>query len=354
MSLKYLHLSVFFDSVQRHGGTKRSQQLVEVLSELGIKSFNPVKPIKNSVQFSLKHPILLLQSTLFAIYLFLFKGVNLKGTIQFALRASYPIYLLRKFKPDILLHETAPGFTLIFMHYLKWKSIKYIAIPHNIEFMVPNQNHSGFRSLAAAFENEIEGYRSASSVKVICDYDKSVLACLGINSTVFAYYPIKEDLKSFSEVRKFRTQQVFKKTYLAMGTIGNKPTYDGAKALLEFTRRQINDLNLIVAGYGTEQFSDYHSESVSVLGGVDSATLDNLLKNSKALLINQPQTTGFLTKIVEFNLCGIPMLVLSDYAQARNLQDFGIYCVRINEIDKAEVQPPSCFFEKPCVNDLIL
>ena len=200
MKSKYLHFSVFLGSVQRHGGTKRSNQLVEVLSEQRVESFNPVKSIKDSVQFSLKHPILLLQSVLFAIYLFLFKRANLKGAIQFALRASYPIHLLNKYKPETVFHETAPGFTLIFMQYLKWKKIQYIAIPHNIEFMVPSQKPQGFPGLAAAFECEIEGYRSALSVKVICDYDKSILACFGINSTVFPYYPIKIDLKNLEEL----------------------------------------------------------------------------------------------------------------------------------------------------------
>lgn len=353
MNSKYLHFSVFFDSVHRHGGTKRSQQLVEVLSEVGVESYNPVKPLKDSIKFSLKHPFLFLQSFLFAIYLLLFEGANLKGTIQFAVSASYPLYLLNKYEPETVLHETAPGFTLMFMQFLKWKKIQYIAIPHNIEFMVPSQKPSGFRNLAAAFASEVDGYKTASEVRVICDYDKSVLACLGINSTVFSYYPIKKDLETFSKVLKFRSQQVFENTYLALGTVGNKPTYDGVKALLDFKKQHINDFNLIVAGYGTEKFSDHQSDTVSILGGVDSETLDDLLKTSKALLINQPQTTGFLTKIVEFNLCGITMMVLSDYVQAINLQDHGIYCVSINEIDGVGVQPPNNFFKKPCLNDLL-
>lgn len=354
MSFKYLHFSVFIDSVQRHGGTKRSQQLVEVLSGEGVESYNPVKTLKDSIKFSIKHPFLLLQSVLFAIYLFLFKGANLKGTIKFALLASYPLFLLNKYQPETVFHETAPGFTLMFMQYLRWKKIKYIAIPHNIEFMVPNQTPSGFRNIAAAFACEVEGYKAATGIRVICDYDKTILACLGINSSVFSYYPINEDLEAFSAVFEFRSQQVFEKTYLALGTVGNKPTFDGVKALLDFKKQNINDFNLVLAGYGTEQFSDYQSDTVSVLGGVNTETLDDLLKNSKALLINQPQTTGFLTKIVEFNLCGIPMLVLSDYAQAKNLQDYGVYCVSINEIDKLEVQPPSRFFEKPFVSELML
>lgn len=353
MKKKYIHFSAFWGSNQRHGGTKRSEQLVEVLSDRGIESFNISLGIKESSKFALRNPILSLKSALFSIYLLIFKGVSLKGAVGYALRAPYPQYLLLKYKPETLFYETAPGFTLLFMEYLKWRKIDFIALPHNIEFMVPNQKNWVFRDLSYAFTSEVECYKAAPHVKVISDYDKSILACLGINSTVFPYYPTKKDMDEFIEIRHKRKNTPFNDIYLALGSVGNKPTYEGMKLLLGFKYHCVIDFNLVVAGYGTELFSDYESESTKILGEVAHEDLKELLIGSKALLINQPQTTGFLTKIIEFNLCGIPILVMSDYIQARNLEEYGVYCVKAKEIGDSIIRDGTLFFEKPSSEDLL-
>ena len=49
------------------------------------------------------------------------------------------------------------------------------------------------------------------------------------------------------------------------------------------------------------------------------------MKNCKCLIINQAQTSGFLTKIVEFNLARIPILITSNYYQAKSLEEYGVF-----------------------------
>ena len=54
------------------------------------------------------------------------------------------------------------------------------------------------------------------------------------------------------------------------------------------------------------------------------------MKNAKCLIINQVQTSGFLIKLVEFNLAGIPILITSDYFQAKNLEKYGIFYKKLD------------------------
>ena len=57
------------------------------------------------------------------------------------------------------------------------------------------------------------------------------------------------------------------------------------------------------------------------------------MKNCKCLIINQSQTSGFLTKIVDFNLARIPILVTSNYYQAKNLENYGIFFKEVKLIN---------------------
>ena len=75
------------------------------------------------------------------------------------------------------------------------------------------------------------------------------------------------------------------------------------------------------------------------------------MKNCKCLIINQAQTSGFLTKIVEFNLAGIPIIVTSNYYQAKNLEEYGIFNKDIKYLSKyllnRLLSKKYKFFEKP-------
>jgi len=154
-------------------------------------------------------------------------------------------------------------------------------------------------------------------------------------------------------VRLKRANLSFENTYFMLGAVGNKPTFDGVKSLLDYKSTHEGEYCLIVAGYGTEAFKEYDSESIKVLGSIDSQKLNELMDSSKALLINQPQTTGFLTKIVEFNLSGIPMFILSGYLQGRHLEEYGIHCLKAEEVGKLNPVFPKKFFNKPKNNDLL-
>ena len=346
--MKYLHFSVFYGNKFRHGGVKRSEQLSEILNKCQhIYSTNPYSLFRQALKSCLVRPFIWAEASFFFFYLFALKGLTFKSWLKFSAQAVNPIALIKKHQPDIIYLETAPGISLALMQYLKWKNINYIAIPHNIEFMVPCQDPSGFRSLAYAFECEIDGYRAADSVKVICDFDRSLLACLRVDSEVLPYYPTEDEERFCLDIRNQRNRSDKKEFLLLLGSTSNTPTYNGMLSFIREFSNKKSPYSLFVAGYGSDQFSEFRSQKVHILGSINKIKLKELLISCTALIIHQPQTTGFLTKIVEFNLCGIPILITSDYAQADHLEDYGI--VKTNLTDCRIVQA-SKFFPRSLSN----
>jgi hypothetical protein len=88
-----------------------------------------------------------------------------------------------------------------------------------------------------------------------------------------------------------------------------------------------------IAGYGTEKLEAYIPKRSSIVlhGSVTQAVLDNLLTKVDAILINQPYTSGALTRIPEMFIAGIP--VICNEASARSYFNYhGVYLFH-NEID---------------------
>lgn len=342
--MRYLHLSIFYGHSRRHGGVRRSEQLYEILESTdGIegKSLNPYMNLSSSLLQALKNPITFLISLVFASYLLIAKGLSIKGFFKYSLVSVGLMRAIKQYRFDLLLLETAPGVSIPFMHYLSWRRMEYVAIPHNIEFLVPSQVQDVFRGIHYAYLAELTGYRSASQVLAISDLDAVILRCGGVKSHTLEYRPIKADLKRFEVIRSRRLDSSKSGGFLLLGTVNNAPTKKGVEDLLKLFQSTGSKLPLIVAGFGTEMFLDYNNDTVQVLGSVTNSQLDSLISNATALLVNQPQTTGFLTKIIEMNYCGLPQIILGDYMQARGMEQYGIICVSTELLGELEI--PSNF-----------
>lgn len=330
--MKYLHLSIFCGHTKRHGGTRRSEQLQELLEGADGVSVNPYLKLKPSLLVALRHPLTFLHALGFSAYLYATCGLSFRGFLQYAASSVNLVKVLERHTFDIVLHETAPGISIPFMRYLAWRGIDYVAIPHNIEYLVPGQVMKAFRANHRVYQTEIAGYRSARQVLSICDFDTAILRCSGANVRTLEYRPIRRDRERFDLIRERRAARANAAGFLLLGTVENTPTFNGVKALLDTLRAINSELRLTVAGYGTEVFRDYQSDTVTVLGSVSESQVESLLISATALLINQPQTTGFLTKIVEMNLCGLPQVIVSDYFQAEGMERFGIVKARAESL----------------------
>lgn len=354
--MKYLHLSIFDGHSKRHGGTRRSEQLRELLEDAGGLSgvtVNPYLGVKAALRFSLRHPITFGSALLFSAKLYATRGLSFRGFLQYAVCSTNLMMVFDQHDFDLVLHETAPGISIPFMQFMAAQGIDFIAIPHNIEYLVPGQVMKAFRSNHRVYQTEIEGYRAARQVLSICDFDTAILRCNSVNAHTLEYRPTRLDRERCMRIRAARAAHESFEGFLLLGTVENKPTFDGTKALLEAMRVIQPELKLTIAGYGTEKFKSYESDKVTVLGSVTDPEVDALLCQTSALLINQPQTTGFLTKVVEMNLSGVPQLIVSDYFQVAGLERFGILKAKIESLHDEKIAGPFQLF--PEVNfDVLL
>lgn len=351
--MKYLHFSIFLNHTKRHGGVKRSDQITSYLAAASGMSENPYLPLREAIFFCLRNPVAFAKSVIFALHLFFAHGLSIIGLIKISLQATKLIKLVDGSTFDILVLETAPGLSLHFMRYLAGRNIPYIAMPHNVEFLVPHQHDRTFSNSSALFAAETYGYQRALKVVAICDFDRSVLRCIGASASTLPYYPTVDEENIFLDIRNKRSQKNAAPTFLLLGTVENGPTYEGVKVFLDWHLQSNSTLQVIVAGHGTEKFSKYANGNITILGSVSNDCLEALLLDVSAILINQPQTSGFLTKIVEMNLCGIPQIILSDYQQSAGLEEFGVFRGMESIGDKTLAVPFHRFFEKPSVDEFL-
>ena len=176
---------------------------------------------------------------------------------------------------------------------------------------------------------ELNGYRFAEKVFTISDYDNSILGCNKIVANTFPYYPNKSDKKKISQIKKYRKENMPKIInnghILVLGTVTNPPTKIGVLKIINSLEKSNIRKPIKLAGFGTNELKSIDLKKVEVLGSVSDEELIDLMQNAICLIINQHQTSGFLIKIVEFNLASIPILVTSNYYQAKNLEEYGIF-----------------------------
>lgn len=351
--MKIIHLSIFLGSPKNHGGTKRSSQIAEILAEDNIESLSINQKQIFSKTEIIKNIYLFINIKLFAFYLFLFKGLSIKGLFKFILETFGIFIRIKPIKFSKILIETGPGVSIPLMHYLQYKKISYIAIPHNIECMVPGQMPLYFRTKKQLFDCEITGLKKAERCFAISKFDRAILSSFEINTELLPYFPSQNDLQKLDLIKSKRAAyQKNHSTLFLMGSVTNPPTFNGFKSFIQEFSKQDTEFKLVVAGYGTEIFSEFQSDKIKILGPLSDSEIEEQLASCKAVIINQPQTTGFLTKIIELNLCNVPMLVTSDYFQAEALENYGVF--KIENLKEFKLQKITLkinkHFSKPILN----
>lgn len=317
-------------SAMRHGGVRRTEQIASTtdfdfrLDPLGFKneSFGRLffwfvvgiffTPIQFDITNYLRSAICIGRLKLFLISVNFFKN-----------------------KENYIALEMGVGMQLEVGSYLARNNYRYIVFPHNIEYLVSGQRNSNIGTFIKFAAREILIYAKAMHCFCISELDFSVVAPINPNTSVYPYYPSKLDLQRFLEISNRREIAKNNSFFLCLGSAGNPPTRQGIGVVIEFfNRKEEFDKVLKVAGYGTESFGKIQARNVEILGGISDKELDILLINVKAVILYQPPTTGFLTKLMELNLCGVPVLVNREYIQARGMESYGIYTYdSISDID---------------------
>ena len=218
------------------------------------------------------------------------------------------------------------------LYLMKAAGAKVIGYPHNLESLVPTQIDALSHKKAPYWlYEEIERLKLCDEVYAISKEETWLLQLFGVNAMYYPYYPPKEvkrmllDIKSKREAYHQNATQ--ESSYLILGSATNPPTRMGMQALIDYFGSK-NDLSctIHVAGYQSETLMYIQNPKIEYHGTMESNELDALLICVDGIIINQPTTSGALTRIVENRLAGIP--IYANFGAARdfyNLPDVHVY-----------------------------
>ncbi|MCR9186766.1 MAG: hypothetical protein NXH81_15310 [Halieaceae bacterium] len=335
MSRNVLHLSTFLNATAKHGGYKRSLQLAEIAQADGIRTLCIPSGLYELLSVLFRSPLSAFAILPIAVTIGM-RSLSLKGVAATILYGGWLHAQMRRHGWPRVMLEVSANQGVIMGNVLVSFNVRFSAYPHNIEFMVPGQNQSFFRSEGAAFAAEMLVYRAACRVHAISELDAAVLRAMNVELVqTLLYSPPKSEQSALYQIRKLRVTSD-KTGILILGTAWNPPTRLGLEGLLDLIRECSSGQTFTLAGFGTEVLAPIAPSSVRVLGGVSDAMIRDLMVQAEALLVCQPPTSGMLTRLVEASFAGIPTYVLGGYFQARGMDNQGVHSISsLDELFKA-------------------
>jgi glycosyltransferase involved in cell wall biosynthesis len=316
--------SFFYNHPSSHGGTHRTQQVLELIEQAQLS----ILPFERKI----------LKTKLERYRAGISATLNLK-TFQFILknrisispyfsalafcgfqRKLYHSVLGKHAGAKLLIWEATKNYVAPYV--AKETGFKVVALPHNLEALVPKQD--GFFEDC---ETEIRALAKADVIFCIAREEEWLLRLNGVNAYYLPYYPPRSIVEKLLNIRQSRLN-LSRSRFLILGTANNPPTRLGMIEQLEWLHDLTQEFGfqVDVVGYGTEQLKDYcTNENVTIHGAVSSEELDQFLLQAKALLVHQKPSTGALTRIPEAIIAGIP--VIANSIACRSAFDYsGVYC----------------------------
>ena len=320
----------FADNPYGDGGSKRSVQIKEYWQGKGVNFVDE--------KFELPKKYSLIQAIKWCLraIVFITKYVGwqtyprivdkYKAVLTYALRLPI-IYDKYKGKSVTFLWEYTQDIAPFYL--MKAVGAKIIAYPHNLESLVPTQRDNISHKLAPYWlYEEMERLRMCDEVWAISKEETWLLQLFGVKAKYFPYYPPKAAETEFLNIKTARTTWITEtKEYLILGSATNPPTRMGMQELINFFGSKLDLLYIIhVGGYKSETLDYVDNSNIVYHGTMSNDELFDLLVKVDGIIINQPTTSGALTRIVENRIAGIP--VYANFGAARdfyNLPDVHVY-----------------------------
>ena len=320
----------FADDVHGDGGAKRSAQIKEYWLAQGanfidekfelpkyFSMFRAVQWIWRSIIFISRHVRWSKYPSIIDKY---------RAILAYALRLPV-IYDKYNGANVTFLWENTNDVTSLYL--MKAAGAKIIGYPHNLESLVPMQADSITHKQAPYWlYEEIGRLKLCDEVWAISKEETWLLQVFGVNALYYPYYPPKVVEQELLEVKRLRAMRHNdKKQFLVLGSATNPPTRIGMQGLIDYFDKQKNlNYTIHIAGYNTETLNVPVGSIVVNHGTVSMEQLRELFIATDGIIINQPATSGALTRIVESRIAGIPIYV--NFGAARdyhNLPDVHVY-----------------------------
>ncbi len=311
MSKKILRFSHFPSDPFGDGGAKRTAQISELLAKANFENtwYDPeISGIKkksfaavDGLQVARKHKIACSNTKTALTQL----GFNYFKTAT----------NLRHYDAThrLMLWESTRQKNFVVPFAIEYKDLAIVAMPHNIESLVAGQASEFTGKMAPDwFSEELHSLKRCAHVVAISPEDQLLFQLFGIEASLLPYFPPVAVQHFLANIRSERAKLNPSNKILLLGTAGNIPTFEGMlKSILLFQSSNQGNLQLHVAGYLTEMLAAQFekAENVTLYGTVSKEKLEELLSTCKAIWINQPPSTGALTRLSEMMLAGVPVII---------------------------------------------
>jgi hypothetical protein len=318
--MEVLRYTIFDSLPEGNGAEKRTAQITEILDDAGIKSKLVKKQDTTNIGIAevLFRTIPVIRDLTKVIPLHLYK--NLKSVLRVVRDYIQTERLLfRKLDSDIkvLLWECTRSDNFFVPLLARKYGKKIIALPHNLESLVPNQVSTiSLKRAPEWYLEEILYLSVCDLVFCISKEDTFFVKLFGINAHYLPYFPTR-DTETFylniREKRKNRSRADKKlRNLLMLGSANNQPTRLGMIDRIKFfSSKLVDNVKLTIAGFYTDTLSceiDF-SNSIRLAGSLNSDQLERELLETDAILIHQTSSSGALTRIIEMLLAGIPVIL---------------------------------------------
>ncbi|NVN98367.1 MAG: glycosyltransferase [Geobacteraceae bacterium] len=220
-----------------------------------------------------------------------------------------------RIKPSLVILDD-PIFFPSLIRFCTKQGIPVIAHCHNIETLSRGQVSSNYQLELLRYELGL--LTQCRGVVTISSEEAFLLRNLGITTGFLPYHPPEPIKQQLLHIRKLRIDTP-KRDFLLLGSAGNVPTRKGMMQLLAAWERMgwASGERLIVAGYGTEVLREAASiPGVDFCGDINDDTLAGLLIRIRSGIVYQEEGAGALTRIGEYLLAGVPVVVNNHAARS--------------------------------------
>lgn len=328
MANTLLYHRIFSPNPWGHGGEKRAAQLQEIYDQ------NALQVDEFKLGYNMKYGINYFRSIFCVLKTHGLQYKSLKRLYHYVKSIAWNInayYLYLKKSSSLLLWESTGDFFYFIPYLAKKKGKKIIALPHNLESLIPESVSLVTNKRAPdGFMKEIKVLKKCDAVFTISREEQWLLSLFGVKAFYLPYYPPKVVQQQLLQIRERRKHRQRTNCVLMLGSALNRPTQLGMQQVMDVWGTMKNAPQLRVAGYYTTQRLKASSDNVIMLGELTNEQLEEEMHKADCLLINQPPTTGALTRIVEFLIAGVLVVVNESSARSYWGTD-GIYVYRDND-----------------------